>query len=117
MLFSGIHRSSLFSLIYICIYLYLSKVHVEEELEGISRLQSYQTNIISNNNLNENASYILKILNKKSYIQILKIELDTIYMIIEINKKNYSLNICIDNKKPSYIFINIDNLKMIYAIN
>ena len=44
---------------------------------------------------------------EKSYIQMLKIQSDAIYIIIEINKKKYSLNIYIDNKKPSYIFINI----------
>jgi len=72
-------------------------------------MQSYQTNIVLNNNFRDNVGYILNNLNKKSYIKILKIELDTIYIIIEINKKIYSLNIYIDNKKPSYIFINIDN--------
>ncbi len=72
-------------------------------------MQSYQTNIIFNNNFRDNATYILNNLNKKSYIQMLKIQSDAIYIIIEINKKKYSLNIYIDNKKPSYIFINIDN--------
>ena len=72
-------------------------------------MQSYQTNIILNSNFKENISYILNNLNKKSYIQILKIQSDAICIIIEINKKKYSLNIYIDNKKPSYIFINIDN--------
>lgn len=72
-------------------------------------MQSYQTNIVLNNNFRDNVSYILNNLNKKSYIQTLKIQSDAIHMIIEINKKKYSLNIYIDNKKASYIFINIDN--------
>ena len=71
-------------------------------------MQAYQTNLINNSNAKEIFCHIIKNCNKTQKIKIWKICIDSVDIGFTFNNKDYEIKIFIENKKPIYIFTNID---------